>query len=72
VILRTIVVYFPHTGSRRARAQLHSGVRPAVGHAVQKVEARNELRGARHIVQGRMRPKWPRKRPHMHLGPNHR
>jgi len=59
-------------GSRRARAQLHRCVRPAVGHAVQKMEARRELRGAGHIVQGRLRVERSRERSHMHLGPDHR
>lgn len=59
-------------GSRRARAQLHRGVRSAIGHAVQKMEARRGLRGAGHIVQGRLRAEWSRERSHMHLGPDHR
>jgi len=36
------------------------------------MEARHELRGVRHIVQGRVRSEWPRERSHMHLGPDHR
>lgn len=59
------------TGSGRTRAELHRGVRPAVGHSVQEVEARRELRGAGHIVQRRLRDERPRERAHMHLGPDH-
>lgn len=69
---RLLFSFSSFAGSGRTRTELHRGVRPAVGHSVQEVEARRELRGAGHIVQGRLRDERPRERAHMHLGPDHR
>lgn len=54
-----------------AKPKLHRGVRPAVGHAVQEVEARLRHRGAGHQLRGRLRRLRPRRHQDTGVGLSH-